>query len=201
MLVAQKIDMKPAESNMGQHLWEMWVVHRASREEQCRNNLDVQMLQVSVLNSDLLAWQDRKSHFNVHKQRGRRTVGNTKPRCEDPRDSKRWKLRQRVRRKGQLDHKTSRKEAKATREFESESSQCHSEVATRALRESVWENIIGQNVKPVTMAQDMPHKGLLIRWGTFSPRELARFKELLEKPVKLKPGRYGNLGNLDKYGN
>ncbi|MFQ6640801.1 hypothetical protein Gotur_014946, partial [Gossypium turneri] len=24
--------------------------------------------------------------------------------------------------------------------------------------------------------------------GTFSPRELARFKELLEKPVRLKPG-------------
>ncbi|KAK5811831.1 hypothetical protein PVK06_027204 [Gossypium arboreum] len=26
------------------------------------------------------------------------------------------------------------------------------------------------------------------RWGSFSLRELARFKELLEKPVRLKPG-------------
>ncbi|KAH1113944.1 hypothetical protein J1N35_007322 [Gossypium stocksii] len=37
------------------------------------------------------------------------------------------------------------------------------------------------------MAQDAPHRGLSIRWGTFSPRELAQFKELLEKPVRLKP--------------
>ncbi|KAK5792783.1 hypothetical protein PVK06_033905 [Gossypium arboreum] len=29
---------------------------------------------------------------------------------------------------------------------------------------------------------------LLLRWGSLSPRELARFKELLEKPVRLKPG-------------
>ncbi|MFQ6621478.1 hypothetical protein Gotur_002894 [Gossypium turneri] len=27
-----------------------------------------------------------------------------------------------------------------------------------------------------------------IIFGTFRPRELARFKELLEKPVRLKPG-------------
>ncbi|MFQ6650619.1 hypothetical protein Gotur_023254 [Gossypium turneri] len=38
------------------------------------------------------------------------------------------------------------------------------------------------------MAQDVPYRGLSIRWGTFSPRELARFKELLEKSVRLKPG-------------
>ncbi|MBA0855849.1 hypothetical protein Goshw_020093 [Gossypium schwendimanii] len=30
--------------------------------------------------------------------------------------------------------------------------------------------------------------GLLFRWRSFSPRELARFKELLEKPVRLKLG-------------
>ncbi|MFQ6649568.1 hypothetical protein Gotur_022307, partial [Gossypium turneri] len=54
-----------------------------------------------------------------------------------------------------------------------ESSQCHLEVATRALREWVGENVTGQSAKPVTMAQDAPHGGPLIRWGTFSPRELA----------------------------
>ncbi|MBA0752373.1 hypothetical protein Gogos_001214 [Gossypium gossypioides] len=41
--------------------------------------------------------------------------------------------------------------------------------------------------KPVTMAQNAPHRGRSIRWGIFSPRELARFQELLEKPVRLKP--------------
>ncbi|MFQ6640822.1 hypothetical protein Gotur_015730 [Gossypium turneri] len=40
----------------------------------------------------------------------------------------------------------------------------------------------------MTIVQHAPHGGLSIRWGTFSPRELARFKELLEKPVGLKPG-------------
>ncbi|MFQ6669313.1 hypothetical protein Gotur_034613 [Gossypium turneri] len=29
----------------------------------------------------------------------------------------------------------------------------------------------------MTMAQDAPHIGLSIRWGTFFLRELARFKE------------------------
>ncbi|MBA0868612.1 hypothetical protein Goshw_016270 [Gossypium schwendimanii] len=44
------------------------------------------------------------------------------------------------------------------------------------------------------MAQDAPHGGLSIRWGSFSPLELARFKELLEKPVRLKPATvYGAL--------
>ncbi|MFQ6667533.1 hypothetical protein Gotur_033514 [Gossypium turneri] len=28
------------------------------------------------------------------------------------------------------------------------------------------------------MAQEAPHGGLSIRWGTFSPRKLARFREL-----------------------
>ncbi|KAH1046316.1 hypothetical protein J1N35_037100 [Gossypium stocksii] len=45
----------------------------------------------------------------------------------------------------------------------------------------------GQSSKPVTMAQDAPYGGLSIRWGSFSPHELARFKELLEKPIRLKP--------------
>ncbi|MFQ6640823.1 hypothetical protein Gotur_015730, partial [Gossypium turneri] len=44
------------------------------------------------------------------------------------------------------------------------------------------------------IVQHAPHGGLSIRWGTFSPRELARFKELLEKPVGLKPGWSGTIG-------
>ncbi|KAH1055722.1 hypothetical protein J1N35_033787 [Gossypium stocksii] len=50
------------------------------------------------------------------------------------------------------------------------------------------ENATSQSAKPVTMAQDAPHRGLSIRWGSFSLRELARSKELLEKPFRLKPG-------------
>ncbi|KAG8498201.1 hypothetical protein CXB51_006628 [Gossypium anomalum] len=171
----------------------------------------------SVLNSDLLAWQDRRGPFKVRKQEGRGTVGGTKPRCVNRGDSngikselgqvkvetscqrnvltsatvqvkRRRKPRQRFRRKGQPDCRASREEAKATREFQDESSQCNSEVATRALREWVGENVTGQSSKPVTMAQDAPHGGRSIRWGSFSPRELARFQELLEKPVRLKPG-------------
>ncbi|MBA0667895.1 hypothetical protein Goklo_000904 [Gossypium klotzschianum] len=49
-------------------------------------------------------------------------------------------------------------------------------------------SVTGQSAKPVTIAQDVPHGGLSIRWGIFSPRELARFRELLEKPIRLKPG-------------
>ncbi|KAH1046881.1 hypothetical protein J1N35_037665, partial [Gossypium stocksii] len=96
-------------------------------------------------------------------------------------------LRQRFQRKGQPNLNTSQEKAKATRKFQGESSQWHSEVATRALREWVGENFMAQTTKPVTMAQDALHGGLLIRWETFSPGELARFKELLEKPVSLKP--------------
>ncbi|MBA0672771.1 hypothetical protein Goklo_029169 [Gossypium klotzschianum] len=54
--------------------------------------------------------------------------------------------------------------------------------------QGVRENVTGQNAKPVTKAHDAPHEGLSIRWGSFSPRELARFKELFEKPIRLKPG-------------
>ncbi|KAH1066012.1 hypothetical protein J1N35_030999 [Gossypium stocksii] len=42
------------------------------------------------------------------------------------------------------------------------------------------------STKPMTIAQDVPHGGRTIRWGSFSPRELTRFQELLEKPVRLK---------------
>ncbi|MBA0756451.1 hypothetical protein Gogos_020374 [Gossypium gossypioides] len=49
-------------------------------------------------------------------------------------------------------------------------------------------SVMGRSAKPVTMAQEAPHGGLSIRWGIFSPQELARFRELLEKPIRLKPG-------------
>ncbi|KAK5784934.1 hypothetical protein PVK06_039475 [Gossypium arboreum] len=146
----------------------------------------------SVLISDLLAWQDRRGPFKVRKQESRGTVGGTKPRCANRVDSngtksklgqvkvetscqrdvptsatvqvkRRRKPRQRFRRKGQPDCKASREEAKATREFRDESSQCHSEVATRALREWVGENVTGQSSKPVTIAEDATHGGRSIR--------------------------------------
>ncbi|MBA0858168.1 hypothetical protein Goshw_022399, partial [Gossypium schwendimanii] len=50
------------------------------------------------------------------------------------------------------------------------------------------DGLINKSEKPLTNAQDAPYGGLLIRWGSFGPQELARFKELLDKPVKLKPG-------------
>ncbi|KAH1083609.1 hypothetical protein J1N35_023370 [Gossypium stocksii] len=53
-------------------------------------------------------------------------------------------------------------------------------------------SVTGQSAKPVTMAQDMPDRGLSIRCGSFSSRELARFKELLEKLIRLKPGWLDN---------
>ncbi|MBA0860735.1 hypothetical protein Goshw_020629 [Gossypium schwendimanii] len=46
----------------------------------------------------------------------------------------------------------------------------------------------GQSSKPVTIAPNTSNGGLFIRWGSFGPEELARFKELLEKPIKLKSG-------------
>ncbi|KAK5841938.1 hypothetical protein PVK06_004264 [Gossypium arboreum] len=59
---------------------------------------------------------------------------------------------------------------------------------TRTLREWVGENVKGQSSKPVTIEPNTSDGGLLLRWGSFSPRELAQFKELLEKSVKLKHG-------------
>ncbi|KAK8301352.1 hypothetical protein V6Z11_D04G014000 [Gossypium hirsutum] len=92
---------------------------------------------------------------------------------------KRRKPRQKSRRKGK---------AKALRRDRGESSQCHSEVATRTLREWVGENVTGRSSKPVTSVPNASNGGLLLRWGSFGPQELARFKKILEKPVRLKPG-------------
>ncbi|KAH1129733.1 hypothetical protein J1N35_001111 [Gossypium stocksii] len=48
-------------------------------------------------------------------------------------------------------------------------------------------NVTGQSSKPVTITPNASDGGLLLRWGSFGLRELARFKELLEKPIRLKP--------------
>ncbi|MBA0731027.1 hypothetical protein Golax_023373 [Gossypium laxum] len=75
---------------------------------------------------------------------------------------RRWNPRQRYRRKGKPNRKTSQEKSKATRKFQGESNQCHSEVAMRVLQEWMGENVTGQSAKPVTMAQDAPHEGLSI---------------------------------------
>ncbi|KAK5842325.1 hypothetical protein PVK06_004664 [Gossypium arboreum] len=54
-----------------------------------------------------------------------------------------------------------------------------------------YASVTGQSSKPVTIEPNASDGGLLLRWGLFGPRELARFKELLEKPVRLKPGTVG----------
>ncbi|MBA0673409.1 hypothetical protein Goklo_023957 [Gossypium klotzschianum] len=92
---------------------------------------------------------------------------------------KRRKPREKSRRKGK---------AKAFRRDRGESSHCHSEVATRTLRDWVGENVTGNSSKPMTISPNAPNGGLFLRWGSFGPRELAQFKELLEKPVRLKLG-------------
>ncbi|KAK8307935.1 hypothetical protein V6Z11_D02G019900 [Gossypium hirsutum] len=71
---------------------------------------------------------------------------------------KRRKPRQESRRKGK---------AKASRRDRGKSSQCHSEVATRMLREWVGENVMGRSSKPVTSAPNASNRGLLLRWGSF----------------------------------
>ncbi|KAL1064206.1 hypothetical protein V6Z11_D13G196500 [Gossypium hirsutum] len=115
-------------------------------------------------------------------------MGDTKPRCENQGDSnrnksklekvraetscqwdvptsatvqvkRRWKPRKRFQKKGQPNRETSREEAKATREFQGESNQCHSEVTTRAFQKWVGKNVTGQSANPVIMAQNAPHGG------------------------------------------
>ncbi|XP_016737757.1 uncharacterized protein [Gossypium hirsutum] len=41
-------------------------------------------------------------------------------------------------------------------------------------------SVTGQSSKPVTITPNASNEGLLLRWGSFGPRELTRFKELLE---------------------
>ncbi|KAK5843186.1 hypothetical protein PVK06_005630 [Gossypium arboreum] len=139
----------------------------------------------SVLHSNLLTWRERRGPFEVLKQGGRETVGKVKPSVVNHEDSIRGKIA-RVKKRRKPRQKSRRKgRAKATSGIQGKSSQCHSGVTTRTLREWVGENVTGQSSNPVTIE---PNGGLLLRWGLFGPQELARFKELLEKPVRLKPG-------------
>ncbi|KAH1082722.1 hypothetical protein J1N35_022483 [Gossypium stocksii] len=58
----------------------------------------------------------------------------------------------------------------------------------RALHNQPYSSVTGCSSKPVTIAPSASNGGLLFRWGSFCPQELARFKELLEKSVRLKHG-------------
>ncbi|KAK5794075.1 hypothetical protein PVK06_035269 [Gossypium arboreum] len=170
----------------------------------------------SVLHSNLCTWRERRGPLEVLEQGGRETVGKAKPSVVNHEDSVRGKLEcgqgsditpchrdvptsrtARVKRRRKPRQKSKRKgRAKTTSGIQGESSQCHSGVATRTLREWVGENVTGQSSKPVTIEPNASDGGLLLRWGSFGPRELARFKELLEKLVELKsswPDRTGPL--------
>ncbi|KAH1031636.1 hypothetical protein J1N35_043810 [Gossypium stocksii] len=100
--------------------------------------------------------------------------------------NKQHKPRQKSQRKGK---------AKVLIRDRGESSQCHSKVVMRVLREWVGENIMGRSSKPVTIAPNASDGGLLCRWGSFDPQKLAQFGKLLEKPVRLKPG-WPNNGDM-----
>ncbi|KAK5785421.1 hypothetical protein PVK06_040005 [Gossypium arboreum] len=154
--------------------------------------------------------------FEVLEQRGRETVGKAKPSVVNHKDSVRGKLEcgqgsditpchrdvqtsrtARVKKRRKPRQKSQRKDrAKTTSGIQGESSQCHSRVTTRTLREWVGENVTGQSSKPVTIEPNASDGGLLLRWGSFGPRELARFKELLEKLVRLKSGWPNRTGPL-----
>ncbi|KAK5775573.1 hypothetical protein PVK06_043474 [Gossypium arboreum] len=144
----------------------------------------------SVLHSNLCTWRERRGPFEVLEQGGRETLGKVKPSVVNHEDSvrgklecgqgsditpcrrdvqtsktarvkKRWKPRQKSQRKGR---------AKTTSGIQGESSQCHSGVATRTLREWVGENVTGQSSKPVTIEPNASDGGLLLRWGSFGPQ-------------------------------
>ncbi|KAK5824749.1 hypothetical protein PVK06_019533 [Gossypium arboreum] len=57
-------------------------------------------------------------------------------------------------------------------------------------------SVTGQSSKPVTIEPNASDGGLLLRWGSFGPRKLARFKELLEKPARLTSGWPNQTGPL-----
>ncbi|KAH1082575.1 hypothetical protein J1N35_022336 [Gossypium stocksii] len=60
---------------------------------------------------------------------------------------------------------------------------------------------MGCSSKHVTIAPNVSHGGLSFRWGSFGLQELTRFKELLEKPIKLKlrwPNDKGSVRKKDR---
>ncbi|MFQ6641626.1 hypothetical protein Gotur_016509 [Gossypium turneri] len=99
----------------------------------------------------------------VLEQRGRETMGKVKPSGVNQEDSIRVKMVQ-LKKRRKLRQKSQRKgKAKASRRDRGESSQCHSEVATRTLREWVGENVTSHSSKPVTIAPNASNGGLLFR--------------------------------------
>ncbi|KAH1056550.1 hypothetical protein J1N35_034615 [Gossypium stocksii] len=97
MLMAQGIDMKPADSTVESTpvgkvgCASGFEKKRAMQEQSGRVNAASKVHSEhfdSVLNSHLLAWQGRRGPFKVHKQGNRETVGNTKPRDENQGDLK-----------------------------------------------------------------------------------------------------------------
>ncbi|KAH1122190.1 hypothetical protein J1N35_005350 [Gossypium stocksii] len=73
---------------------------------------------------------------------------------------------------------------------------CHSKDTMRVLREWVGEKVIGHSSKHVNITKSAFQGGLSVKWGIFGPRELARFKKLMEKPVRLKL-RLSNDANME----
>ncbi|KAL1074424.1 hypothetical protein V6Z11_D11G288400 [Gossypium hirsutum] len=216
VLVAQEFDMKPADSTVeptplgkvgcASGFKENGAMQRQSGRVNATSKVHSEHYD-SVLHSNLCTWQESKSPFEVLEQRGRETVGKARPRVLNQEDSVRVKLEcgqesdiafcrrdvqtsrtVRVKKRRKPRQKSQRKgKAKASKRDRGEASQCHSEVVTRTLREWVGENVTGRSSKPVTIAPNASNGGLLLRWGSFGPRELARFSEQLEEPVKLKP--------------
>ncbi|KAK5794004.1 hypothetical protein PVK06_035193 [Gossypium arboreum] len=136
-----------------------------------------------VLHSNLCTWRERRGPFEVLEQGGRETVGKAKPSVVNHEDSVRGKLEcgqgsditpcrrdvqtsrtARVKKRRKPRQKSRRKgRAKATSGIQGESSQCHSGVATRTLREWMGENVTGQSSKPVTIEPNASDGGLLLR--------------------------------------
>ncbi|KAK5838283.1 hypothetical protein PVK06_007011 [Gossypium arboreum] len=137
----------------------------------------------SVLHSNLCTWQERRGPFEVLEQGGRETVGKAKPSVVNHEDSVRGKLEcgqgsditpcrrdvqtsrtARVKKRRKPRQKSRRKgRAKATSGIQGESSQCHSGVATRTLREWVGENACHG---PEFKARD--HRTKCIRWRSIT---------------------------------
>ncbi|KAG8474384.1 hypothetical protein CXB51_034110 [Gossypium anomalum] len=106
--------------------------------------------------------------FEVLEQGGRETVGKVKPSVVNHEDSVRGELEC-----GQgSDITPCRQDVQTSRTARVKKRQKPRQKSQRKGRTKATSGI----------------RGLLLRWGSFGPRELARFKELLEKPVRLKPG-------------
>ncbi|KAH1113928.1 hypothetical protein J1N35_007306 [Gossypium stocksii] len=91
-LIERESDMRPVESTvetslLGKVDWVSNFVRKEATQKQLKRVNAASKVHCkhpdSVLNSNLLAWQDRWGPFKVLKQGGRGTMGSTKPRCEN----------------------------------------------------------------------------------------------------------------------